>query len=125
MALKKHEREAFEIIRDMVGPHGMMTRTQPGGKHLAVVVTMADGTDHKFPIASSPKNVGNMLGNVRQEVNAWLDRVGVGSGRGAPPAKPRKRRRQGRVRSTVWRYEVGGCRISEDPWAALAVLLEK
>lgn len=124
--MKRHEREAVAIIREVLAPWGLETRTQNGGKHLAVVVTMRDGSEHKFAIAGSPKNVGNALDNTRQEVRAWLDRQGLGSGRGRTGV--RKRRRQPRTRSKIWRYEVSLDTPTEgpssDPWAVLESLLE-
>lgn len=124
--VKRHEREAVAIIREVLEPWGFETRTHHGGKHLAVVVTLRDGSEHKFAIAGSPQNVDHMLVNTRQEVMAWLDRQGLGSGRGKTGA--RKKRRRIRTKSTIWRYEVSldtpteG--LSSDPWAVLATILE-
>lgn len=124
--MKRHEREAVAIIREVLAPWGFGIRTQNGGKHLAVVVTTRDGSEHKFAIAGSPQNVDHMLVNTRQEVRAWLDRQGLGSGRGRTGA--RKKRRRVRTRSTIWRYEIAIDTPTEgpssDPWAVLATLLE-
>lgn len=124
--MKRHEREAVAIIREVLEPWGFETRTQQGGKHLAVVVTLRDGSEHKFAISGSPQNAGNALVNTRQEVRAWLDRQGLGSGRGRTGA--RKKRRRPRTRSTIWRYEIAidtpTSGPSSDPWAVLATLLE-
>lgn len=121
--MKRHEREAVQLIADTLAHTGLPQRVHQGGKHLAVIVTMRDGSEHKFPISGSPRDSGCQLNQIRQQIHAWLDRVGLSSGRGA--AGLRKRRRPPRVRSTIYRVEVAidpqtgpAC----DPWAALAAI---
>lgn len=119
--MKRHEREALYIIRGLVGQWDMPCRVEIGGKHRAIIVTAPDGGEHKFPISSSPKNVGDMLGNVRQQVMAWLERQGFDTGRGTTGR--RKTYRRPRVRSTIYRVEVAinpDTGPARDPWAVLA-----
>lgn len=119
--MKRHEREAVEMIRAMVGPHGCTVTTENGGKHLAIFVEAPSGQWHKFPVSSSPANVGNMLGNVRQQVTAWMESAGLGEHRGQSGA--RKQKRHTRVRSRIWRIQVAiepDDGPARDPWAVLS-----
>jgi len=120
--MKRHAREAIEIVRATVEPWGMRCTVQDGGKHLAVVVTVPDGRWHKFTISGSPRDPDAQLNMIRQQVRAWIDTLGdMSSGRGIHGQ--RKPRRHTRVRSHIWRVEVaidptdGPAR---DPWVALS-----
>ena len=123
--MKRCEREAVDVIRSMLEPHGITCRTEPGGKHLAVHVDH-NGGHHKFAISSSPLNRDHQLTNVRQQVTGWMEAQGIIPPRGQVTAKPQKRRRQTRVRSLIQRYEVSLDEAdhgpSSDPWRALRAL---
>lgn len=119
--MKRHEREALAIIQGLVRPWGLPCRPQIGGKHMAVVVTTRDGCEHKFPLSGSPKNVDHMLGNVRQQVMAWMEQHGMATGRGR--SGDRKPKRHTRNRSRIWRVVVAvdpDDGPARDPWAALS-----
>lgn len=120
--MKRHEREAVELMRAIVVPHGCTVATEQGGKHLAVVITTPAGQWHKFPISSSPRaDTQCQQNNIRQQVTAWLEAAGIVSARGSTGT--RKPKRHTRVRSRIWRIEVAvdaDDGPSRDPWDALS-----
>lgn len=119
------QRSAIAVIGAMLDERGIAWTTHKGGKRMAVVARLEDGSEHKFPISGSPRADSEAQRNwCRQHVNAWLDRIGMGSGRGEHTRRAPKRHRRARVRSIIHRYEVGGCRLSEDPWEGLSGLFE-
>jgi hypothetical protein len=126
--MKRCEREAVDIIRSLLEPHGITCRAESGGKHLAVHVDH-NGGHHKFPISSSPLNRDHQLTNVRQQVTGWMETQGLVPPRGQVATRPQKRRRKARVRSLIQRYEVSldepDHGPSSDPWRALRALQER
>lgn len=115
-------RESFAAARALAQDAGVSARLERGGKHAIVFLTAPDGGVHRIPISTSPLNADHQIGNVRQQVRAWLERQGLAAKRGSEAGPGRRRRKRSRVKSTIYRVEVGGSRIAEDPWAALAIL---
>lgn len=118
-----HERETAALIAGLVKPHGLTCKVQIGGKHLGVIVA-GRGLRHKFTVSSSPRSASSQLNHTRQQVNAWLDATGLGSGRGEKGEKRRAHHRT-RTRSTTYRIEVAidpETGPARDPWACLKSL---
>lgn len=118
--MKAHERNTIAVIRAVLEPWGFHLEVKGGGKHTAVHATGPKGHRAKFPISGSPRDADAQLNQARQQVQAWLDRNGMTTGRGVEgQRRPRKTRR---TRSTLYRVEVAidpQTGPARDPWAAL------
>lgn len=113
-------RESFAVVRALVDGAGVTARLGHGGKHAIVFLTAPNGGVHRIPISTSPVNADHQLRNVKQQVRSWLERCGLAGKRGSTVGPGRKRRKRSRMKSTIYRIEVGGSRIAEDPWSVLA-----
>lgn len=120
--MKRHEREAVALIRSLVEPHGCTVASEPGGKHLGVIVEAPNGRWHKFPVSRSPRSSSCQLNQIRQQVTLWLEGAGLVDRRGIVGSS-RKPKRQTRARSRIWRVEVAidpDTGPARDPWSALS-----
>lgn len=120
--MKRCVRDSLAVIKALVEPAGVDVRLGSGGKHTIAFLTAPDGGVHRIPISASPLNPDHQIGNVRQQVRAWLEAQGLAAPRGQSAERAKRRHRRARVKSTIYRIEVGGSRIAEDPWAPLARL---
>lgn len=117
--MNRGQKEAVDLIERMLGEHGLTCTVHHGGKHLAVNVIGHDGRAHRITVANSPRSGENMLAWVRQDVNALLDRIAVGSGRGERRSTTRSRRRRAEVIITRHVLECTDGNHARNPWDAL------
>lgn len=117
--MNRGQKDAVDLIERMLSDHGLTCTVRQGGKHLAVNVVGPDGRMHRITLANSPRSGENMLAWVRQDVNALLERLKVGSGRGERRSTNRSRRRRAPEIITRHVLELTDGNLTRCPWEAL------
>lgn len=119
--MKRSERETLAIVTERLEAAGLAWTTRRG-KHLCVVVTAPDGSQHSLPISGTPRDPDALKNFARQQAARLIDRLGLLSERPPAPAKPRPHRRNNHER-VVYRFEPRPPgRLDQDPFAILAAL---
>lgn len=120
--MKQSHRLALAAIAEVFDPAGVKWRTVKGGKHLCVVMTAPDGTEHKLAISGSPADIASAASFKRQDAVRLLERLGINQNRSVQGQCTRHRPKgPPPPRVTVLSFErpqldAGPYR---DPWAVL------
>ncbi len=123
--MKQSHRLALQALGAVFNDAGLPWRVINGGKHMCVVVTAPDGTEHKMPMSGSPRCAESALSNQRQQAQRLLERIGIEQNRGAQgqanhhrPKGPPPRR------ALVLEFDRPDLDAGpyRDPWAVLAGL---
>lgn len=123
--MKTIERLQIEAAGEVFAQFGLPWVVHKGGKHLAMIVTAPDGSEHRAVMSGSPRDAAAVINFMRQDAYRLVEKMGIDTGRGVTTSRVQPHRRR-RIKSTIQRYEVaiepedGPAR---DPWAVLKGLL--
>lgn len=117
--MNRGQKDAVDLIERMLSEHSLTCTVHHGGKHVKVNVMAPDGSVHHISVANSPRSGDNLLAWVRQDVNALLDRIAGGSGRGERRSTNRARRRRAEVIVTRHVLQCAEGNHTRNPWDTL------
>lgn len=121
--MNRCEREAVNVMAGVFDAAGL-TWTTRRGKHLCVVVTGRDGSQHTIPVAGSPRaDLAAQANWARQDAMRLVEKLGGETGRGlVRKVKPKSRRKANNDRLVLRFEERQPGRLDRDPWAVLEAL---
>lgn len=123
--MKQSHRLALQTLGAVFSEAGVPWRVINGGKHMCVVVTAPDGTEHKMPMSGSPRCAESALSNQRQQAQRLLERIGIEQNRGLQGVANHHRPKgppPGRALVLSFERPQLDAGPYRDPWAALAKL---